>query len=117
MDTVIRLAEPLDQADRDTYLREVAAALDGRAEIGDGFVARVRREVQSRLFRPLDRLPPQPGLTGVRLRLQGILRNRRTCRSQGTRLEALNFEMPPGLSARMRHRPGFQYGKNSTQPF
>jgi hypothetical protein len=30
-------------------LREVAAALDGRGEIGDGFVARVCAEVQRRL--------------------------------------------------------------------
>jgi AraC family transcriptional regulator len=28
--------------------------------------------------------------------------------------KALDFEMPPGLSARMRHRPSFQYGENST---
>jgi hypothetical protein len=32
------------------YLREVAAALDGREEIGDGFVARVCAEVQRRLW-------------------------------------------------------------------
>jgi hypothetical protein len=33
-------------------LREVAAALDGREEIGDGFVARVCAEVQRRLWHP-----------------------------------------------------------------
>jgi hypothetical protein len=33
-------------------LREVAAALDGREEIGDGFVARVYAEVQRRLWHP-----------------------------------------------------------------
>jgi hypothetical protein len=40
MDTIVRLAGPLPPPDRDVYLREVAAALDGREEIGDGFVAR-----------------------------------------------------------------------------
>jgi hypothetical protein len=33
-------------------LREVAAAIDGREEIGDGFVARVCAEVQRRLWHP-----------------------------------------------------------------
>jgi hypothetical protein len=36
MDTIVRLAGPLPPQDRDVYLREVAAALDGREEIGDG---------------------------------------------------------------------------------
>ena len=52
MDTIIRLAGPLPPPDRDVYLREVAAALDGREEIGDGFVARVCAEVQRRLWHP-----------------------------------------------------------------
>jgi hypothetical protein len=43
---------PLRPPDRDVYLREVAAALDGRKEIGDGFVARVCAEVQRRLWHP-----------------------------------------------------------------
>jgi hypothetical protein len=42
------------------YLREVAAALDGREEIGDGFVARVCTEVQRRLWHPpLNEQPPR----------------------------------------------------------
>jgi hypothetical protein len=52
MDTIVRLAGPLPPPDRDVYLREVAAALDGREEIGDGFVARVCAEVQRRLWHP-----------------------------------------------------------------
>jgi hypothetical protein len=52
IDTVLRLAGPLSLPDRDVYLREVAAALDGREEIGDGFVARVCAEVQRRLWHP-----------------------------------------------------------------
>jgi hypothetical protein len=49
LDTIFRLAGPLPPPDREAYLREVAAALDGREEIGDGFVARVCAEVQRRL--------------------------------------------------------------------
>jgi hypothetical protein len=53
MDTIVRLAGPLPPPDRDVYLREVAAALDGgREEIGDGFAARVCAEVQRRLWHP-----------------------------------------------------------------
>jgi hypothetical protein len=52
IDTILRLAGPLSPQDRDVYLREVAAALDGREEIGDGFVARVCAEVQRRLWHP-----------------------------------------------------------------
>jgi len=52
MDTIVRLAGPLPPPDRDVYLREVAAALDGREEIGDGFVARVCAEVRRRLWHP-----------------------------------------------------------------
>jgi hypothetical protein len=53
MNTVISLAEPLEPADRDTYLRQVAERLNGH-ELGDGYVTRVCREVQSGLFRPPD---------------------------------------------------------------
>jgi hypothetical protein len=60
MDTIVRLAGPLLPPDRDVYLREVAAALDGREEIGDGFVARVCAEVQRRLWHPpLNEQPPR----------------------------------------------------------
>jgi hypothetical protein len=52
LDTIFRLAGPLPPSDREVYLREVAAALDGREEIGDGFVARVCAEVQRRLWHP-----------------------------------------------------------------
>jgi hypothetical protein len=44
LDTIFRLAGPLPPSDREVYLREVAAALDGREEIGDGFVAQRRRQ-------------------------------------------------------------------------
>jgi hypothetical protein len=60
MDTIVRLAGPLPPPDRDVYLREVAAALDGREEIGDGFVARVCAEVRRRLWHPpLNEQPPR----------------------------------------------------------
>jgi hypothetical protein len=52
LDTIFHLAGPLPPQDRDAYLREVAAALDGREEIGDGFVARVCAEVQRRFWHP-----------------------------------------------------------------
>jgi hypothetical protein len=52
LDTIFRLAGPLPPPDREAYLREVAAALDGREEIGDGFVARLCAEVQRRLWYP-----------------------------------------------------------------
>jgi hypothetical protein len=52
LDTIVRLAGPLPPPDREVYLREVAAALDGHEEIGDGFVARVCAEVQRRLWHP-----------------------------------------------------------------
>ena len=55
MDTIVRLAGPLPPPDRDVYLREVAAALDGRE-----FVARVCAEVQRRLWHPpLNEQPPR----------------------------------------------------------
>jgi len=52
IDTILRLAGPLSPPNRAVYLREVAAALDGREDIGDGFVARMCAEVERRLWHP-----------------------------------------------------------------
>ena len=53
LDCVLRAAEPLDVADRDLFLRDVARALDGQ-ELGDGTLARTCREIQRRA-RPITR--------------------------------------------------------------
>jgi hypothetical protein len=50
--TLLRLAEPLHPTLRSPFLRDVAEALRGHAEIGDGLVARIGREVQARYLRP-----------------------------------------------------------------
>jgi hypothetical protein len=50
LDQVLRAAHPIGVRDRDAFLQDVAAELRGR-EIGDGLVARVVREVQSRYWR------------------------------------------------------------------
>ena len=47
-------AAPLLPRDRSLFLEDVAAALRGFDEIGDGVVARVAREVQRKYLRPPD---------------------------------------------------------------
>jgi hypothetical protein len=49
--TVFDAATPLLPADRNLFLRDVAAALDGQ-QIGDGLVARTCREIQRRYWTP-----------------------------------------------------------------
>jgi hypothetical protein len=49
--TVMSAAAVLNVADRDAFLRGVAAALQQLPELGDGAVARVCREIQSRYWR------------------------------------------------------------------
>jgi len=51
LSAVMRAAGTLNVADRDDFLRVVAAALAGR-ELGDGLVGRVCAEAQKRFFRP-----------------------------------------------------------------
>jgi hypothetical protein len=46
LDAVFAAAQPLNVADRDLFLRDVARALDGQ-ELGDGTVARTCHEIQS----------------------------------------------------------------------
>jgi hypothetical protein len=50
MAQVLRCAEPLNPADRSSFLRDVAAELDGK-ELGDGLVLRTCRDVQRRYWR------------------------------------------------------------------
>jgi hypothetical protein len=59
MDAVFRAARPLRVADRDAFLQDVAAALQGRPELGDGDVYRVLADVQRRHHDPpmMDHLP------------------------------------------------------------
>jgi hypothetical protein len=60
LDAIFRAAQPLPVGDRDAFLRDVAAALQGRWEIGDGDVYRVLAEVQRRHHDP-SQLHNQPG--------------------------------------------------------
>jgi hypothetical protein len=48
---VLRAATPLATGDRDAFLRDVAAALQGR-EVGDGEVYRTIARVQQRYYDP-----------------------------------------------------------------
>jgi hypothetical protein len=59
MGAVFAAARPLRVADRDAFLQEVAAALQGRSEIGDGDVYRAIADVQRRHHDPplMDHLP------------------------------------------------------------
>jgi len=49
---IMRSARILAPGDRDAFLRQVAAVLEQQAEIGDGIVARVCREVQRLYWTP-----------------------------------------------------------------
>jgi hypothetical protein len=59
LDAVFRAARPLRVADRDAFLQDVAAALQGRSEIGDGDVYRVLADIQRHHHDPplMDHLP------------------------------------------------------------
>jgi hypothetical protein len=48
LDVIMAAAEPLAVADRDPFLRDIAARLQGGDEIGDGLIHRVIAEVQHR---------------------------------------------------------------------
>jgi hypothetical protein len=52
MDSVMHAALPLAPDDPSLFLRDVAAALAGLPELGDGAVARVARELQARYLKP-----------------------------------------------------------------
>ena len=52
LSAVFDAARPLAVQDRDPFLQEVAAALQGIADPGDGDVARAIRTVQRRYFDP-----------------------------------------------------------------
>jgi hypothetical protein len=58
LDAIFRAARPLRVGDRDQFLQEVAAALQGQ-DLGDGAVYRAIREVQRRHHDPpqMDHLP------------------------------------------------------------
>jgi len=53
MTAILRAAEPLDPDRRSDFLRDVAAALQGR-ELGDGLVGRICSEMQRRYLVPPD---------------------------------------------------------------
>jgi hypothetical protein len=52
LDIVFRLAAPLLAADRPAFLEDVARALGGLPEIGDGIVARVCAQMQKKYLAP-----------------------------------------------------------------
>jgi hypothetical protein len=52
LDIVFRLAAPLLAADRPAFLEDVARALGGLPEVGDGIVARTCAEIQRRYWTP-----------------------------------------------------------------
>jgi hypothetical protein len=58
LDAVFAAAKPLPRASRDAFLLDLAAALAGIADPGDGDVARVVRVIQRRFFEPA---PVRPG--------------------------------------------------------
>jgi hypothetical protein len=49
---IMRAARVLAPADRDAFMRQVAAVLEQQPELGDGIVARVCREIQQRYWVP-----------------------------------------------------------------
>jgi hypothetical protein len=60
LDAALRAARPLRVEDRDAFLQEVARALEGRSEIGDGTIYRVLAEAQRRHHDP-PLMDHQPG--------------------------------------------------------
>jgi hypothetical protein len=52
LDAVLRAARPLRVADRDAFLQEVAAVLQGRTDIGDGDIHRAIVTAQKRHWDP-----------------------------------------------------------------
>ena len=52
MDALMQAAQPIAPAQRADFLRDVAARFAGRADIGDGELHRILREVQRRHFDP-----------------------------------------------------------------
>jgi hypothetical protein len=60
LDAVLAAARPLRVADRDAFLQDVAAALQGRPELGDGDVYRAIADVQRRHHDP-PLMDHQPG--------------------------------------------------------
>ena len=59
LDAGIRAAQPLTPPKRNEFLRELATALAGQHEVGDGQLFRAIREIQRRHFDPprLDQTP------------------------------------------------------------
>jgi hypothetical protein len=59
---IMRAAQPLQAADREAFLRAVADRLRDVADLGDGQVARVCRELQHEFLHPpqLTRTPSHP---------------------------------------------------------
>jgi hypothetical protein len=64
LSAVMRAAAPLAPFQREQFLQELAAALQGQQEIGDGALYRAIREVQRKHFDPerLDHPPPRPAV-------------------------------------------------------
>jgi hypothetical protein len=50
--TIMTFARPLSSADRDAFVRAVAAVLESQPEVGPGIVGRVCRELQGKFWRP-----------------------------------------------------------------
>jgi hypothetical protein len=66
LDAIFRAAQPLAVGDRGAFLQEVAAALQGRSEIGGDDVYRVFAEAQHRHHDP-----PLMGHEGHRAAMRG----------------------------------------------
>jgi hypothetical protein len=54
LDIVFRLAAPLLVADRPAFMEDVARALGGLPEVGDGIVARTCVQIQRKYWSPPD---------------------------------------------------------------
>jgi hypothetical protein len=61
LSAVFDAAKPLPRASRDAFLLDLAAALQGQENLGDGTVFRLIREVQRKHFDP-PRLDQEPRL-------------------------------------------------------
>jgi hypothetical protein len=64
MTMLMVMAEPLAVVDRGPFLERVAERLQAEPTIGDGIVARIARDEQAKLLRPMTSWETTPGRWG-----------------------------------------------------
>jgi hypothetical protein len=62
LSAIMRASQPLEPAQRSTFLSALATLFQGRSQIGDGELERVLRELQREHFRPPKVFDPPPVL-------------------------------------------------------